>query len=101
MTATTTKAPPHVPRWLVRTIWTTHRTLYRATGGRFGLRPANAAQWGMLRLHTIGRQTGKERIAIVGFIEDGAEPGDAGDERLGRPGARVVAQPAGQSRGHR
>jgi deazaflavin-dependent oxidoreductase (nitroreductase family) len=25
----------------------------------------------MLRLRTVGRQTGKERVAIVGFIEDG------------------------------
>ena len=25
----------------------------------------------MLRLRTVGRQTGKERIAIVGYIEDG------------------------------
>ena len=30
------------------------------------------SQWGMLRLHTVGRQTGKERVAIVGYIEDGA-----------------------------
>ena len=29
-------------------------------------------QWGMLRLKTVGRQTGKERVAIVGYIEDGA-----------------------------
>ena len=71
MTTTTTKAPPQVPRWLVRTIWTTHRALYRLTGGRLGLRTANPTQWGMLRLHTIGRQTGRERVAIVGFIEDG------------------------------
>jgi deazaflavin-dependent oxidoreductase (nitroreductase family) len=70
-TTTTTKAPPQVPRWLVRTIWVGHRALYRATGGRVGLRTANPAQWGMLRLHTVGRQTGKERVAIVGFIEDG------------------------------
>jgi F420H(2)-dependent quinone reductase len=65
------QTPPHVPRWLVRTIWTTHRTAYRVTGGRFGLRPATASQWGMLRLHTLGRRSGQERVAIVGFIEDG------------------------------
>ena len=67
-----TTKPPYVPRWLVRTIWIAHRTAYRVTGGRFGLRPSTATQWGMLRLHTIGRQTGKERVAIVGYIEDGA-----------------------------
>ena len=42
-----------------------HRWPIRAPAG-------DAAQWGMLRLHTIGRQTGKERIAILGYIEDGA-----------------------------
>ena len=66
------KAAPNVPRWLVRTIWTVHRALYRITGGRFGLRTANEQRWGMLRLTTVGRRTGKERVAIVGFIRDGA-----------------------------
>jgi len=63
--------PPHVPRWLVRTIWIGHRAIHRVTGGRFGLRPAGPAQWGMLRLTTVGRKSGRERVAIVGFIEDG------------------------------
>jgi deazaflavin-dependent oxidoreductase (nitroreductase family) len=70
-TETVQKAPPQVPRWLVRTIWTTHRALYRLTGGRLGLRRHTEQQWGMLRLHTVGRQSGKARVAIVGFIEDG------------------------------
>jgi deazaflavin-dependent oxidoreductase (nitroreductase family) len=70
-TETTQKAPPNVPRWLVRTIWIGHRALYSLTRGRVGLRPAASGQWGMLRLRTIGRKTGEERIAIVGFIEDG------------------------------
>jgi F420H(2)-dependent quinone reductase len=70
-TETTQKAPPNVPRWLVRTIWIGHRALYSLTRGRVGLRPATSGQWGMLRLRTIGRKTGEERIAIVGFIEDG------------------------------
>jgi deazaflavin-dependent oxidoreductase (nitroreductase family) len=68
---TTQKAPPNVPRWLVRSIWIAHRGLYRVTGGRIGLRPATSSQWGMLRLRTVGRQTGKARVAIVGFVEDG------------------------------
>ncbi len=67
---TTETKPPYVPRWLVRTIWTGHRTIYRVTGGRLGLRPAGPAQWGMLRLTTVGRKTGRERVAIVGFIEN-------------------------------
>jgi len=69
--AQTQKPSPKVPRWLVRTIWTLHRTAYRLTGGRFGLRPPTSSQWGMLRLKTIGRRSGKERIAILGYIEDG------------------------------
>ena len=70
MTATP-KSPPQVPRWLVRTIWIGHRTVFRLTGGRFGLRSANSTRWGMLRLHTVGRRSGQERIAILGYIEDG------------------------------
>jgi F420H(2)-dependent quinone reductase len=65
------KAPPVVPRWLVRTIWVLHRAAYSVTRGRFGLRPSTSTQWGMLRLTTVGRKTGKERVAIVGFIQDG------------------------------
>ena len=68
---TAQEAPPKVPRWLVRTIWIAHRALYRLTPGRFGLRRATSSQWGMLRLRTLGRQTGKARVAIVGYIEDG------------------------------
>ena len=71
-TETTQKAPPKVPRWLVRSIWIAHRALFRVTGGRVGLRPATSTRWGMLRLKTVGRQTGKARVAIVGYIEDGA-----------------------------
>lgn len=71
MSETTQKPPPVVPRWLVRTIWVLHRTAYTVTGGRFGLRDYTSTQWGMLRLKTIGRTTGKERLAIVGFIADG------------------------------
>jgi len=68
---TTQKAPPNVPRWLVRTIWILHRSLFRVTRGRIGLRPATSSQWGMMRLRTVGRRTGTVRVAIVGYIEDG------------------------------
>jgi deazaflavin-dependent oxidoreductase (nitroreductase family) len=71
---TTTEHERHslqVPRWLVRTIWISHRAAYSVTRGRFGLRPPTSTQWGMLRLHTVGRRTGQERVAIVGYIEDG------------------------------
>jgi deazaflavin-dependent oxidoreductase (nitroreductase family) len=65
------KAPPYVPRWLVRTIWILHRAAYSMTRGRFGLRQPEARQWGMLRLTTTGRRTGRRRVAIVGSLEDG------------------------------
>ena len=70
-TSTTQKPPPAVPRWLVRTIWVAHRAVYSITGGRFGLRTPTETRWGMLRLKTVGRRSGKQRIAILGYIEDG------------------------------
>jgi deazaflavin-dependent oxidoreductase (nitroreductase family) len=66
------KSPPKVPHWLIRTIWFVHRAAYSLTRGRFGLRPATDSQWGMLRLRTVGRKSGRERVAIVGFIHDGS-----------------------------
>ena len=44
-----------------------------ATGGRFGLRTARADRWGMMRLRTVGRRSGKERTAILGYFEDGPD----------------------------
>ncbi len=60
------------PRWFVRVAWTVHRRLYLLTGGRLGLRPATDKAWGMMRLKTIGRRSGKERHVILGYFEDGA-----------------------------
>jgi F420H(2)-dependent quinone reductase len=63
---------PHLqPRWFIRSFWAAHRALYRTTGGRVGLRRAKPTRWGMLRLRTIGRRTGEERSAILGYYEDG------------------------------
>lgn len=59
------------PRWFVRLAWLTHRGLYRATGGRVGLRRPKADQYGMMRLTTIGRRSGQERSVILGYFEDG------------------------------
>ena len=64
------KPSPKVPRWLVRTIWLVHRRAYAITGGRFGLRRPAESNWGMLRLRTTGRRSGRERIAILGYLED-------------------------------
>jgi deazaflavin-dependent oxidoreductase (nitroreductase family) len=64
--------PKLPPRWLIKTIWVMHRAAYSLTGGRFGLRRPTVNQWGTLRLKTVGRRSGQERIAILGYIEDGA-----------------------------
>ncbi|MEN8235736.1 MAG: nitroreductase/quinone reductase family protein [Actinomycetota bacterium] len=59
------------PRWVVRLAWSTHRGLYRITGGRVGLRRAKGNRWGMMRLTTTGRRTGEDRSVILGYVEDG------------------------------
>ncbi|HEX5015290.1 MAG TPA: nitroreductase family deazaflavin-dependent oxidoreductase [Candidatus Limnocylindrales bacterium] len=60
------------PRPIVRFFWKLHRTAYRLTGGRFGLsRPETGSKFGMMRLTTIGRRTGKSREAIIGYYPDG------------------------------
>jgi F420H(2)-dependent quinone reductase len=71
MTAIEVKPSPRVPHWLIRSIWLVHRRAYAMTGGRFGLRAPTASRWGMLRLTTVGRRSGRTRVAILGFIEDG------------------------------
>jgi deazaflavin-dependent oxidoreductase (nitroreductase family) len=70
-TATTKRPAPLPPRWFIRAAWVVHRAIYRLTGGHFGLRPASDKTWGMMRLRTIGRRSGKERVAILGYYEDG------------------------------
>lgn len=72
-TTTTTSDRPRqrIPAWVIRSIWKLHRALYRFSGGRVGLWKASSSQWGTLRLKTVGRKSGRDRIAIVGFIEDG------------------------------
>jgi deazaflavin-dependent oxidoreductase (nitroreductase family) len=73
MTAAKRQEVRPAPRLFLHTFWTLHRTLYRATGGRVGLQqPERGAKFGMLRLHTIGRRSGHERMAMVGYFEDGS-----------------------------
>ena len=69
--STTLPSPP--PRWLVRAFWVGQRALYSVTGGRLGLRTATPDRWGMMRLRTVGRRSGKERQAILGYFEDGQD----------------------------
>jgi F420H(2)-dependent quinone reductase len=72
MNAVQTQAASRLPpRWFIRSFWLVHRAVFRISGGRFGLRGASVDQWGMLRLTTIGRRTGLERQAILGYFEDG------------------------------
>lgn len=64
-------SPRLQPRWFVRLFWTVHRAVYRLTGGRLGLWRAKPDKWGTMRLTTIGRRTGTERNAILGYYADG------------------------------
>jgi deazaflavin-dependent oxidoreductase (nitroreductase family) len=65
------KSPRLPPRWVVVAAWVIHRAIYRLTGGRKGLWPPKPNRWGTMRLTTVGRRSGKERGAILGYYEDG------------------------------
>jgi F420H(2)-dependent quinone reductase len=65
------RSPRLPPRWFIRSFWVIHRALCAVTGRQLGLRGAKADRWGMLRLRTVGRRTGIERTAILGYLEDG------------------------------
>ena len=71
MSGSSAKSPRLPPRWVVRSAWVAHRALYRFTRGHLGLYPPKPNAWGTMRLTTIGRRTGKERSAILGYYEDG------------------------------
>ncbi len=66
-----TASPRLPPRWFIRAAWAVHRAIYSITAGRRGLRRATDDQWGMMRLRTVGRRSGRERVAILGYFEDG------------------------------
>ncbi|HEV2810231.1 MAG TPA: nitroreductase family deazaflavin-dependent oxidoreductase [Acidimicrobiales bacterium] len=42
-----------------------------SAGGRFLWTTSNKRGWGELRLTTVGRNSGKERSVIIGYLEDG------------------------------
>jgi deazaflavin-dependent oxidoreductase (nitroreductase family) len=73
MSETLKTSPSLPPRWFIRLFWVAQRAVYSVTGGRLGLRTATAERWGMMRLQTIGRRTGEQRTAILGFVEDGPD----------------------------
>ena len=61
------------PRFFIRTFWIAQRAIYRFSNGRIGLgAPEPGKRFGMLSLETVGRRSGKARVAIVGYYEDGA-----------------------------
>jgi len=65
--------PPRLPpRWFVVSAWAIHRAVYRLSGGRLGLYRPKPGRWGTMRIRTIGRRTGRERVAILGYYEDGS-----------------------------
>ena len=67
-------APPATlpPRWFIRAAWIAHRAIHRITGGRRGLaHPTPGGRFGLLRLLTIGRRSGRQHAAILGYVEDG------------------------------
>jgi deazaflavin-dependent oxidoreductase (nitroreductase family) len=59
------------PRWFVRAAWVIHRAIYRFSRGRVGLWSQKPGKWGTMRLTTVGRRSGQERNAILGYYEDG------------------------------
>ncbi|MFF5083065.1 nitroreductase/quinone reductase family protein [Actinoplanes sp. NPDC000266] len=62
--------PP--PRWFVRGAWVAHKALLRVTADRVGMStPAPGGKFGILRLHTVGRRSGRPRAVLLGYIEDG------------------------------
>jgi deazaflavin-dependent oxidoreductase (nitroreductase family) len=49
-----------------------HRAIYRFTAGRRGLSlPKPGGRFGYMRLKTVGRRSGTERAAILGYFKDG------------------------------
>ena len=67
------KSPSLPPRWFIRLFWTLQRAVYSVTRGRFGLWTATTDRQGMMRLRTVGRRSGEERIAILAYFEDGPD----------------------------
>lgn len=60
------------PRFMVRTFWALHKAINRFGGGRLGLWPPRAGKrFGVMRLDTIGRRSGRSRTVLLGYFEDG------------------------------
>jgi len=68
-----TANPRLPPRWFIRLAWFSHRRLYRLTRGRLGLSRPKPNGWGVGRLTTVGRRTGRERSVMIGYFESGPD----------------------------
>ncbi len=69
---TQVRAERPLPRPLIKTFWFVHRAIVRVSGGQVGFRRPEAGKtFGMARLTTIGRRSGKVRVAMIGYYEDG------------------------------
>jgi F420H(2)-dependent quinone reductase len=68
------------PRWVVRTAWAVHRAIYGLSGGRLGLRGPGHRKYGLMRLKTTGRRSGKQHSVILAYYEDG--PGSGSGSNL-------------------
>jgi F420H(2)-dependent quinone reductase len=66
-----TRAPWLPPRWVIYAAWKVHRAIYRWSGGRRGLATPKPGKEGMMRVVTRGRRSGKERVVILAYYEDG------------------------------
>ena len=71
MAAAQPKSSRLPPRFVIRAAWVIHRAYHRLTGGRRGLWVPKADKWGTMQLTSVGRKSGKERSAILGYFEDG------------------------------
>lgn len=69
-------------RWLLALITKLHRFLYRISNGRIGARMGNMDA---LLLETVGRRSGKPRVAPLLYVPDGSNwivtASNAGDDR--------------------
>ena len=70
-TGTARRSPFLPPRWFIRAAWLAHRAYLRVTRGRRGLWLPTERQWGTMLLTSTGRRSGKQREAILGYVEDG------------------------------
>lgn len=61
------------PTWFKHAFWRGHRFLNRVSGGRFLWSPHDKRGWGAMRLTTVGRETHRNRMVIIGYLEDGTD----------------------------